>query len=70
MKNYLAPAHTRNGYSGKMRVYLALDAVRWMKGILFKNEKTERKPPLFADAVSNGIRDFFEEMGCPANRKI
>lgn len=70
MKNDFTQTRVQDRYFLKMQAPVGSGIVRRIKSIIKSFRKTENKLPFLGEAVSQGILDFFEEMGYPANRKI
>jgi hypothetical protein len=68
MKNDLTQTRIKERYFLKMATPTDSGMVRQIKNFLNGLGKSEKKPPFFADAISNGILDFFKEMGYDSNR--
>ena len=69
MKNEFTPDRLHNSYFLRMAVTALSVSVKKMKSYWGWFRKAAKKPPLLADAVSEGIIDFFKEMGYSANTK-
>ena len=69
MKNEFTQDRLYNGYFLKMAVAALSVSLKKMKTQWRRFHKANKKPPLLADAVSEGIMDFFKEMGYSVNQK-
>ncbi len=69
MKNEFTPDRLQNNYFLKMAAAVQSVSAKMMKVHWSRFRKATKKPPLFAEAVSEGILDFFKEMGVSVNRK-
>jgi hypothetical protein len=69
MKNEFAPGRAYNNYFLKMVISAVAGSIKWMKTMLSMFRYAEEKPPFLADAVSEGLLDFFKEMGYSSKNK-
>jgi len=67
MKNAFVPGRDYNSYVLKMAISFVSISANKMKSHVRRFRRSKKKPSIFADAVSEGLIDFFKEMGYPVD---
>jgi len=65
MKNAFVPGRAYNSCVLKMVISFVSVSANKMKSHVRRFRRSEKKPSIYADAVSEGLIDFFTEMGYP-----